>query len=118
MSSTQARALPRELRRSANASRPMRSNPITVVDPEAETSGSGRTLQFGYLFYVDLVASTADANTQNALRHLQVCAEARPAGHSSPTSDRCRAQEMSPFMRVLGCYPMDNSGRYAPAAMK
>ena len=52
----------------------MRSNPITVVDPEAETSGSGRILRFGYLFYADLAASTADSNTQNALRHLQVCA--------------------------------------------
>ena len=65
----------RALRRSA-ASRPMRSNPITVVDPAEETSGGGRILQFGYLFYVDLVASTADTNTQNALRHLQVRAAA------------------------------------------
>lgn len=53
-------------------SRPMRTNPIKVVDPEVEAAGTGRVLQFGYLFYVDLAASTADSNTQNALRHLQV----------------------------------------------
>lgn len=51
-------------------SRPMRSNPISVVDPDDDRNG-GRVLRFGYLFYVDLVASTADVNTQNALRHLQ-----------------------------------------------
>jgi prephenate dehydratase len=50
----------------------MRTNPIKVVDPEVEAAGTGRVLQFGYLFYVDLAASTADNNTQNALRHLQV----------------------------------------------
>ncbi len=33
-------------------------------------------LRFSYLFYVDLVASTADVNTQNALRHLQARATA------------------------------------------
>ena len=98
------------------ASRPMRSNPITVVDPAEETEGSGRILRFGYLFYVDLVASTADTNTQNALRHLQVRAEERlERALESGAPDRFRAQEMSPFMRVLGCFPMDNSGRYAPA---
>jgi len=101
-------------------SRPMRSNPITVVDPEAETSGSGRILRFGYLFYADLAASTADSNTQNALRHLQVCAvvSVRSSSLLSDASDGADAQEMAPFMRVLGCYPMDNSGRYAPAATK
>jgi hypothetical protein len=49
----------------------MRSNPISVVDPADEEAGGGRMLRFGYLFYVDLAASTADLNTQNALRHLQ-----------------------------------------------
>ena len=95
----------------------MRSNPITVVDPEEETSGGGRILQFGYLFYVDLVASTADTNTQNALRHLQVRVQAsRVSPGEIRSSERCLEQEMSPFMRVLGCYQMDNSGRYAPAS--
>jgi arogenate/prephenate dehydratase len=60
----------------------MRSQPISVVDP-TEGDAEGRLLRFGYLFYVDLVASTADVTTQHALRHLQ---------------------EMAPFMRVLGCY--------------
>jgi prephenate dehydratase len=59
------------LRSRTLCSRPMRSNPISVVDPADADSGSGRVLRFGYLFYVDLAASTADLNTQNALRHLQ-----------------------------------------------
>ena len=65
----------------------MRSDPISIVLPtEGEKAKSSvALLRFSYLFYVDLAASTADVNTQNALRHLQ---------------------EMSPFMRVLGCYQM------------
>ena len=110
-----ASVLPRALRR-LRASRPMRSNPITVVDPEEETSGGGRILQFGYLFYVDLVASTADTNTQNALRHLQVRPQAAVCHPANSARLSCLVQEMSPFMRVLGCYQMDNSGRYAPAS--
>ena len=35
-------------------------------DEEGQT-----TLRFSYLFYVDLAASSAELNTQNALRHLQ-----------------------------------------------
>jgi arogenate/prephenate dehydratase len=69
----------------------MRTSPITVVDPSSGDVG-GQVLRFSYLFYVDLVASTADVNTQNALRHLQ---------------------EMSPFLRVLGCYQIAN-GRTTP----
>lgn len=65
-------------------SRPMRSHPVTVTT--AESGEPGEVLQFSYLFYVDLAASTADTNAQNALRHLQ---------------------EMAPFMRVLGCYKSD-----------
>lgn len=41
---------------------------------------------FNYLFYVDFVGSLMDVRCQNALRHLQ---------------------EISPFLRVLGTYPMD-----------
>lgn len=69
------------------SSRPMRSDPISIVMPaEGEkANASVSLLRFSYLFYVDLAASTADVNTQNALRHLQ---------------------EMAPFMRVLGCYQM------------
>ena len=72
-------------------SRPMRSAPITVTDGGGGgAAASGQTLQFSYLFYVDLAASSAEANTQNALRHLQ---------------------EMAPFLRVLGCYPADETSR-------
>lgn len=39
-----------------------------------------------YLFYIDFIASLADEKGQNALRHLT---------------------ELAPFLRVLGCYPMD-----------
>lgn len=41
--------------------------------------------RFRYLFYVDFVGNLADDLPQNALRHLQ---------------------EVTDFMRVLGCYPM------------
>lgn len=41
--------------------------------------------RFRYLFYVDFVGNLADDLPQNALRHLQ---------------------EVTEFMRVLGCYPM------------
>ena len=40
--------------------------------------------RFRYLFYVDFVGNLADDVAQNALRHLQ---------------------EVTEFMRVLGCYP-------------
>ena len=40
---------------------------------------------FGYVFYVDVAANLAEEAPQNALRHLQ---------------------EIAPFMRVLGCYPV------------
>ncbi|GJP33318.1 hypothetical protein CLOM_g17863 [Closterium sp. NIES-68] len=43
---------------------------------------------FDYLFYVDFQASLAEPRVQNAMRHLQ---------------------EMAPFLRVLGSYPMDLS---------
>jgi len=59
-------------------SRPARDAPLGVAD--------GGGAQFGYLFYVDALANLADAPAQAALRHLQ---------------------EIAPFMRVLGCYPVD-----------
>ena len=62
-------------------SRPARDAPIVAGAPAA-----GGGAQFGYVFYVDAVASLADAAAQNALRHLQ---------------------EIAPFVRVLGCYPVD-----------
>lgn len=65
-------------------SRPMRSAPLAVAPADGDAASSPGLLRFSYLFYVDLAASTADVDTQNALRHLQ---------------------EMAPFMRVLGCYP-------------
>ena len=89
----------------------MRSNPIRVADQGQDETG-GRTLRFGYLFYVDLVASTADVNTQNALRHLQARPPARRDTLAARSADAV-SQEMAPFMRVLGCYPIDNSGRYS-----
>jgi arogenate/prephenate dehydratase len=61
-------------------SRPARDAPI------AAAAAPGGGAQFGYVFYVDAVASLADAAAQNALRHLQ---------------------EIAPFVRVLGCYPVD-----------
>lgn len=63
----------------------MRSNPIVtaargVGDEDVATS------RFNFLFYIDFVGSLADPTCQNALRHLQ---------------------EIAPFLRVLGSYPMD-----------
>ena len=58
-------------------SRPMRADPIV------ETV-TGR--RFKFLFYIDFVGSMSQVQCQNALRHLQ---------------------EIAPFLRVLGSYPMD-----------
>lgn len=63
-------------------SRPMRSNPI-VTAARGDDQGTRR---FNFLFYIDFVGSLADPASQNALRHLQ---------------------EIAPFVRVLGSYPMD-----------
>jgi len=46
----------------------------------------GKERRFQYLFYVDFKASMADPNAQNAVKHLE---------------------EMTTYLRVLGCYPMD-----------
>jgi arogenate/prephenate dehydratase len=50
--------------------------------------GGGGAGPFGYVFYVDVAANLADEAPQNALRHLQ---------------------EIAPFMRVLGCYPVSDA---------
>ncbi|KAK9155684.1 hypothetical protein Sjap_003164 [Stephania japonica] len=64
-------------------SRPQRKQPLRFVgDP-----GNGSAKYFDYLFYIDFEASMAEERAQNALGHLQ---------------------EFAPFLRVLGCYPMDN----------
>jgi len=65
-------------------SRPLRSNPLVVS--KGDDSGQLSGQRFNYLFYVDFVGTLADVRCQNALRHLQ---------------------ELAPFMRVLGTYPMD-----------
>jgi len=62
-------------------SRPMRTNPVT-------STGAKQSMQFSYLFYIDIEANMADENTQNALRHLN---------------------ESATFLRVLGSYPRDCS---------
>jgi arogenate/prephenate dehydratase len=61
-------------------SRPLRSKPLGTA---SEAEGGRRFL---HLFYLDFVGNLADEKPQNALRHLQ---------------------EIAPFMRVLGCYPME-----------
>lgn len=65
-------------------SRPMRTNPVVQIKDFAGKDSLRQN--FNYLFYVDFVGSLMDVRCQNALRHLQ---------------------EISPFLRVLGTYPMD-----------
>ncbi|XP_016683643.1 arogenate dehydratase/prephenate dehydratase 1, chloroplastic isoform X1 [Gossypium hirsutum] len=63
-------------------SRPQKGRPLRVVDD----SNKGSAKYFDYLFYIDFEASMAEQRAQNALEHLQ---------------------EYARFLRVLGCYPMD-----------
>ncbi|CAL8466593.1 g6129 [Coccomyxa elongata] len=73
-------------------SRPMRRGVAAAVGPDLIAASKGR---FDYLFYVDIVGGLGDQIIQNALRHLQ---------------------EIAPFLRVLGCYPMDlNAGDVSAA---
>ncbi|XAR65656.1 Arogenate dehydratase [Bertholletia excelsa] len=65
-------------------SRPQRNRPLRVVDD----TNRGNAKYFDYLFYIDFEASMAEPRAQYALGHLQ---------------------EFARFLRVLGCYPMDNS---------
>ncbi|GMH05299.1 hypothetical protein Nepgr_007139 [Nepenthes gracilis] len=65
-------------------SRPQRKRPLRVVDD----SNKGSAKYFDYLFYIDFEASMAEPRAQFALGHLQ---------------------EFARFLRVLGCYPLDNA---------
>ncbi|KAJ1292526.1 hypothetical protein BS78_02G401600 [Paspalum vaginatum] len=65
-------------------SRPHKERPLRVADDNC----SAPLKHFDYLFYVDLEASMADPNTQNALGNLK---------------------EFATFLRVLGSYPTDVS---------
>ena len=63
-------------------SRPLQSRPLVPFETPTSPAKGAR---FNYLFHIDFVANLAEERAQNALRHLQ---------------------EIAPFMRVLGCYPM------------
>lgn len=61
-------SLPARPAPAACRSRPMRSQPISVVEGEHEGS---KAMRFSYLFYADLNISTAELKAQNALRNLE-----------------------------------------------
>ncbi|PUZ73594.1 hypothetical protein GQ55_2G486800 [Panicum hallii var. hallii] len=65
-------------------SRPHKKRPLRIADDNC----SAPLKHFDYLFYVDLEASMADPNAQNALGNLK---------------------EFATFLRVLGSYPTDVS---------
>jgi len=66
-----------------------RLNDFPELDGSLVTADSepSEAAQFRFVFYVDCLASLADANLQNALRHLS---------------------EITPFLRILGCYPQNS----------
>lgn len=72
-------------------SRPLRSRPISLLDPQVEDgsgkSANGSEIRFSYLFYIDCLSGTHERTTQNALRHLD---------------------EYATYLRVLGSYPVEN----------
>ncbi|KAI9176578.1 hypothetical protein LWI28_004527 [Acer negundo] len=74
----------REINLTKIESRPQRKKPLRVVDD----SNTGNAKYFDYLFYIDFEASMAESRAQSALGHLQ---------------------EFAPFLRILGCYPMETS---------
>ncbi|KAI3818789.1 hypothetical protein L1987_12607 [Smallanthus sonchifolius] len=65
-------------------SRPQRNRPVRIVDDR----NKGSAKYFDYFFYIDFEASMAEPRAQYALGHLQ---------------------ELSRFLRVLGCYPVDTN---------
>ncbi|CAI5474859.1 unnamed protein product [Closterium sp. Yama58-4] len=69
---------------------------MPLADTPASASQDAMAYQsFDYLFYIDFQASLAEPRVQNAMRHLQ---------------------EMAPFLRVLGSYPMDVNPMEAPSS--
>lgn len=67
---------------------------------------------FDYLFYVDLEASMADPNAQNALANLKVCSHGLEVTKIAVTQFSIlsfHGQEFATFLRVLGSYPTDVS---------
>ncbi|XP_074281419.1 arogenate dehydratase 2 [Silene latifolia] len=61
---------------------------LTKIESRPIRDASNSSLCFNYFFHLDIEASMADQNMQNALRHLQ---------------------EFATSVRVLGSYPLDNS---------
>ncbi|CAI7794921.1 unnamed protein product [Closterium sp. NIES-53] len=69
--------------------------PLTDTPAAASQDSAMAYQSFDYLFYIDFQASLAEPRVQNAMRHLQ---------------------EMAPFLRVLGSYPMDVAPMEAPSS--
>ncbi|CAI5975019.1 unnamed protein product [Closterium sp. NIES-64] len=70
--------------------------PLSDTPAAASQDSSAMAYQsFDYLFYIDFQASLAEPRVQNAMRHLQ---------------------EMAPFLRVLGSYPMDVNPMEPPSS--
>ena len=74
----------------SNGSLPSPPSPLLQQQQNSSLSGSSSSSPgpFGDVFYVDVAANLAEEAPQNALRHLQ---------------------EIAPFMRVLGCYPVSDA---------
>ncbi|KAA8515515.1 hypothetical protein F0562_018874 [Nyssa sinensis] len=100
-------------------SRPQRKRPLRLVDD----SNKGSAKYFDYLFYIDFEASMAEPRAQYALGHLQNqeilcwlfgddCYNIKRYFcwfFNRPSSPHFYSKEYARFLRVLGCYPMDNS---------
>jgi arogenate/prephenate dehydratase len=70
----------REMSISKIESRPLRSNPILATEEG--------TRQFNYIFFLDYIGHTSELKCKQAMRHLQ---------------------EITPFFKVLGSYPIDSN---------